>query len=107
MTLGGVTCDQVLENEERVLLAAKNQTIQRGAIMHNSFTRALLRDVPDSQGTRKGDICSLGAVLIHLLSGHRLTDAELSDMEKNKVVPKVVGRINDWAARDFIITACI
>ena len=28
-------------------------------------------------------------------------------MEKKQVIPVVVGRINDGAARDFIITACI
>jgi len=44
--------------------------------------------------------------LIHLLSGQKLTEKERSEMEK-KEIPGVVNRINDGAARDFIITACI
>jgi len=106
MTLGGVTCDSILENEEQVHLAVKNQRIQPGETLNHSFIRPFLHAVPENQGSAEGDICSFAAFLIHLLSGQKLTDKERSDMEK-KVIPEVVGKINDGAARDFIITACI
>ena len=37
----------------------------------------------------------------------KLTEKEISDMKQDKVIPEVVYKINDKAARNFIINACI
>jgi len=106
MTLGDITCDQILKCHDQIYLVARNQRIQSTDLQSASYVAPNLEEV-QAAGTVQGDIRSLAGVLIQLFSREKLTEKELADMKQNGTIPEIVDRINDKATRDFIINACI
>ena len=42
-----------------------------------------------------------------MITRKKLSEKEITDMKQDKVIPEVAYKINDKAALDFIINACI
>ena len=105
--MGDITCHQILKCNDQIYLVTKDQRIMTSELESSSYVVPMLGEGEDVQGTMKGDIRLLGAVLIQLITREKLTEKEVNDMKLNGTIPEIVDRINDKATRDFIINACI